>query len=218
MAMIGELRSAPIRISTYFLAQTHANATEGSRRRFHGGLELHGIHRSPPMRKYRGKELSMETLDRIIAEHPFFGGLNDAQVHLLAGCASNTRFRAGEPLFLEGGEANQFFLIREGKVALEVHTGTDTPIVVQCLSAGDVVGWSWLIPPHRWRFDARAVEETRAFALDGACLRRKCEEDHDLGYELLKRFSATMAERLQATRRQLLDVYHAYHSIVEART
>ena len=160
----------------------------------------------------------METLERIISEHPFFRELDTEHLQLLSGCASNARFRAGEPLFIEGGEANQFFLIREGRVSLEVHTGTDEPILIQSLSAGEVLGFSWLIPPHRWRFDARATEDTRAFALDGACLRRKCEEDHNLGYELLKRFSAQMAERLQATRRQLLEVYHAYHSIVEART
>ena len=160
----------------------------------------------------------METLNRIISEHPFFRGLAEPHVELLAGCAANARFKSGDPLFLEGGEANQFFMVREGKVALQVHTGTDYPIVIQTLGAGDVVGWSWLIPPYKWRFDARAIEDTRVFALDGICLRRKCEEDHDLGYELLKRFSATMADRLQATRRQLLDVYHAYHSIVEART
>jgi CRP-like cAMP-binding protein len=160
----------------------------------------------------------METLNRIISEHPYFRGMRDEQLDLIAGCASNVRFKAGEPLFLEGGEANQFFIIREGKVALEVHTGTEHPIVIQTVGSGEVLGWSWLIPPHRWRFDARALEGTRAFALDGACLRRKCEEDHDLGFELLKRFSTTMAERLQATRRQLLDVYHAYHKIVEART
>jgi len=159
----------------------------------------------------------METLERVISEHPFFRELDASNLQLLTGCASNARFRAGEPLFLEGGEANHFYLLREGRVALEVHTGVAEPIVIQTLTAGDVVGWSWLIPPHRWKFDARAVEDTRAFALDGSCLRRKCEEDHDLGYELLKRFSATMSDRLQATRRQLLDVYHAYHSIVEGR-
>jgi CRP-like cAMP-binding protein len=75
------------------------------------------------------------------------------------------------------------------------------------LAAGEVLGWSWLIPPYHWKFDARAIEQTRALALDGKCLRTKCEEDHDLGYELLKRFAQIMEERLQATRLQLLDVY-----------
>jgi hypothetical protein len=71
------------------------------------------------------------------------------------------------------------------------------------------LGWSWLIPPYKWRFDARAIETTRAFALDGKCLRGKCDEDPRLGYELLKRIAATIAERLHATRLQMLDVYGA---------
>jgi CRP-like cAMP-binding protein len=78
---------------------------------------------------------------------------------------------------------------------------------VQTLTAGDVIGWSWLVAPHYWRFDARALILTRAFALDGECLRKKCEADPRLGYELLKRFSHMIAERLEATRLQLLDVY-----------
>jgi hypothetical protein len=79
--------------------------------------------------------------------------------------------------------------------------------VLQTLSAHDIVGVSWLIPPYRWAYDARAIELTRAIALDGACLRQKCEADHDLGYELMKRFVPILVQRLQASRLQMLDVY-----------
>jgi len=92
-------------------------------------------------------------------------------------------------------------------VALEIFAGHRGPITVETLEDGDIVGWSWLFPPYRWRFDARAVETTRAIALNGKCLRTKSEQDHDLGYELLKRFARIVEERLQATRLQLLDVY-----------
>ena len=149
----------------------------------------------------------METLERILAEHPFFQGLAARHLELLVGCASNVRFPPGEFLFRAGEEANRFFLVREGRVALEIVPPGSSPHTVQTVGAGDVLGWSWLIPPYHWKFDARAVEQTRALALDGQCLRHKCEEDHDLGYELLKRFAQVMEERLQATRLQLLDVY-----------
>ena len=76
-------------------------------------------------------------------------------------------------------------------------------------AAGEVLGWSWLYPPYRWNFDARAVEPVRAFALDGNCLRAKCEADHDFGYELVKRFLQQVHMRLERTRLQLLDVYRA---------
>jgi len=69
------------------------------------------------------------------------------------------------------------------------------------------VGWSWLVPPYQWHFDMRAVSDVRAFSIDGRCLRNKCESDSCFGYQMMKRFSTLMAERLEATRLQLLDLY-----------
>jgi len=149
----------------------------------------------------------METLEPILAQHPFLKGLEPKYLKLIVGCASNARFNAGQYLFREGEEANQFYMIRQGKVAVQISAAQRGVITLQTIGEGDILGWSWLIPPYRWRFDARALELTRAFALDGKCLRTKSEEDHNLGYELLKRFSSVIAERLEATRLQLLDVY-----------
>jgi len=152
----------------------------------------------------------METLERILAEHSFFEGLETEYLKLLVGCASNVRFQAGAYLFREGEEASHFYLIRQGRVAVEIYAPQRPPIVVQTLEGGDILGWSWLIPPYHWRFDARVVEPSRAIALDGKCLRSKCEENHDLGYVLLKRFAHIVDQRLEATRIQLLDVYAAH--------
>jgi CRP-like cAMP-binding protein len=152
----------------------------------------------------------MQTLEPILAEHPFLKGLDAQYLKLLVGCASNVRFNAGQFIFREGEEANEFYMIRQGKVALEILGAERGPITVQTVGEGDVLGWSWLIPPYRWRFNARALELTRAIALDGKCLRTKSEEDRNLGYELLKRFSSIIVERLEATRLQLLDVYRVH--------
>jgi CRP/FNR family cyclic AMP-dependent transcriptional regulator len=149
----------------------------------------------------------METLERILSAHPFFQNLDPRHLALLVGCAANVRFHAGQFLFRTGEEANQFFLIREGRVALEIATPGRSPLTLETLGEGEIIGWSWLIPPHYWMLDARAVEPLHALALDGKCLRTKCEADHDLGYELLKRFAHIMEQRLQAARLQLLDVY-----------
>ncbi len=149
----------------------------------------------------------METLERFIKEHSFFADLKEDFRTLIVGCASNVRFDAGSLIFKEGAEANAFYLIREGKVALEIFGPQHKPIVVDTLGMGDILGWSWLLPPFHWKFNAHAVEATRAIALDGKCLRNKCEENHDLGYEMLKRFSQIIERRLEATRFQLLDVY-----------
>jgi CRP/FNR family transcriptional regulator, cyclic AMP receptor protein len=151
----------------------------------------------------------METLERIIAEHPFFAGLEPQYTSVLVGCASNVRFDAGVYIFNEGQEANEFYLIRHGRVALEIFAPQRKPTNVETLGEGEILGWSWLLPPYQWRFHARAAEQTRAIALDGRCLRTKCEQNHDLGYELLKRFAKIIERRLEATRLQLLDVYAA---------
>ena len=149
------------------------------------------------------------TLEPILAQHPFLRDLRPGHIVLLNGCASNVRFNAGQFLFHEAEEADKFFIIRQGKVAIEIFFPARGPITIETIGEGDVLGWSWLVFPHQWRFDARAVEMTRAIALDGTCLRDKCEEDHDLGYELLKRFAHIIDRRLQATRLQLLDIYRA---------
>ena len=147
------------------------------------------------------------TLEPIIKEQPFFQGLEDRHIQVVTGCARNVHYEEGQVIFHEGEEANEFFLIREGLVALEIivpHRGAAT---VQTVGEGDMLGWSWLFPPYRWRFSSRAQRAIRALAFDGKCLRTKCEEDHDLGYELLKRFSRVVTNRLEATRLQLLDMY-----------
>lgn len=151
----------------------------------------------------------MESLEGILAEQPVLRALGPEQLGVIVGCASNVRFKEGEFLFREGEDADRFYLIREGRLALEVFSPHKGPLTLQTIGSGEVVGWSWLIPPHRWRSDGRATLPTRAIALDGKCLRGKCEEDHDLGYELLKRFAQVMEQRLAAVRLQLLDVYGA---------
>ena len=151
----------------------------------------------------------METLERILAEHSFFAGLESSYTNLLVGCAANVRFDAGRYIFKEGEAANEFYVIRAGKVALEIFAPQRKPIILATLGEGEILGWSWLLPPYHWKFHARAVEDTRALALDGKCLREKCEQNHDLGYELLKRFAQIIDRRLDATRFQLLDVYGA---------
>jgi CRP/FNR family transcriptional regulator, cyclic AMP receptor protein len=149
----------------------------------------------------------MRTLEGVLAKHPFFGGLDPRYLELAVGCASNMRFNAGEFIFREGEEANHFYLIREGKVSLEVFVPGHGGVTIQTLMGGDILGWSWLVPPYRSMFEARAAEMTRAIVLDGKCLRDKCEADHELGYELLKRVTPILGRGLDAARVQLLDIY-----------
>jgi len=148
-----------------------------------------------------------EFFERVLAETPLFKGLDPKYIRLLAGCAKNTRFSPGDTIYVEGNLAESFFIVREGNVAIDVEAQDRGTITVQTLTTGDVLGWSWLFPPYEWQFGARAVDDTRAIALDATCLRGKCDTDPVLGYEMMKRFSSIMLTRLHATRLQLMDVY-----------
>lgn len=149
----------------------------------------------------------MHTMQDIIADHPFFEGLDPRLIELAAGCAQNARFEPGQYLFREGESADRFYTLRHGKVAIEVFSPQRGPITLQTVSPGELVGWSWLFPPYRCLFDARAIEIVRATQFDGTCLRKKCESDPALGYELMKRLAHIVSQRLETTRLQLLDVY-----------
>ena len=149
----------------------------------------------------------METIETILQDVPLFQGLTPAQLELIAGCGSNVRFNEGELLFSAGGEADTFYVVRHGSIALETFVPARGAVTIETLEAGEVVGWSWLFPPYRWHFDARALSLVRATSFDGACLRGKCEQDPQLGYDLMSRFAQVMIQRLQWTRMRLLDVY-----------
>ena len=147
------------------------------------------------------------TLDALVLEAPSFAGMESDHAARLAGCAQTVGWEQGEMLFREGDPADTFYVVRHGRIALELFIPNRGALTIETIEAGEVVGWSWLFPPHRWHFDGRAVESVRAIAVDGACLRAKSEEDPALGYDLMKRFSHVMLERLQATRLRLADLY-----------
>lgn len=151
--------------------------------------------------------VTSQDLGIVIDEHPFFQGIDERLRALLIGCAANERFIAGEHLFREGGEAKKFFLIRAGTVAIEVEAPVKKAIVLETLGEGDVLGWSWMVPPYRTAFAARAQSPVRVLSFDARCLRGKMEEDPALGYEVLRRFLPVMAHRLSAARLQMLDLY-----------
>lgn len=148
----------------------------------------------------------MRTIAELLPEHPFFTGLDPADLALVSGCAVNRHYRPGELLFSEGAPADTFYVVRRGRVAVETRQPTGS-VVLDSAQAGDVLGWSWLVPPHRWTFDARASEDTSVIVFDGACLRGRCLEDPRLGYTLLQRVVGVMSERIQSARVRLLDLY-----------
>ena len=151
--------------------------------------------------------MEIQSLQNVLADHPFFAGMPDRYLELITGCASNVRLESGQIIFREGEDAQQFYLIRQGKVALQMFSERRGPLTILTVGEGEVLGWSWLFPPYRWKFAARTLEATRAIAIQGQCLRSKADSDHDHGYELLRRFVHLVEDRLDATRLQLVNVY-----------
>ena len=149
----------------------------------------------------------MKRLGEVIAEHPFFAALAPAPLAVVTGCADLAVYKGGDFLFKCGGAAQHFFLLRHGCVALELPCPGKAPYRLQTVGPGEILGWSWLFPPHESQFDARAVGDARVIRFDGACLRGKCDADPALGYSLVKRFARVMVQRFADARLQLIDVY-----------
>ncbi|MGQ9368554.1 cyclic nucleotide-binding domain-containing protein [Azospirillum sp. ST 5-10] len=153
--------------------------------------------------------VQVEGLDRLLREHAFFRDFAPDALALLAGCARNEVFGAGTVIMRAGAPADRFYILRHGDVSVEIGVPGRGKAPLETLHEGDILGWSWLVAPYRWSFDARALTLVRAVSLDAVCLRGKMEENHELGYRLLQRFVPVMAERLTAARLQLQDLYAA---------
>ena len=149
----------------------------------------------------------METARDLLAAQPFLAGLTGRQLDKLSYWSRRQVFRCGTRVFEEGGRADRFWLLKDGRVALDTEVPGRGGVVVESLGPGAVLGWSWLFPPYRWHFGATAVETTLAIELDGRGVREACDRDTALGYELTSRFTQVVVERLQATRMRLLDLY-----------
>ena len=146
------------------------------------------------------------SLARLVAEHPFCEGMKPEQLAILSECAMLVEFEKGELIFREGDPANRFYLIRSGRVELESEVAERERMLIQTIGPGDVLGWSWLFPPYYWRFDARAATPVKAIFFYGTWLREYSAQDHNLGYELMKRMAEVVIRRLQAARKYLVDL------------
>jgi CRP/FNR family cyclic AMP-dependent transcriptional regulator len=160
------------------------------------------------------RQIGIEPIATRVALHPFLAGMKRDDLALLTDCAMVVHLAAGQVIFREGEAANRFYLIESGRVVLEANGPEQSPVAIDSIGAGDLLGWSWIFPPHVWHFTARAVKPTVAIFFYGTILREYCERNHSLGYELFKRMSAVMVKRLQAAREKISAGSQA---LVEAR-
>jgi CRP/FNR family transcriptional regulator, cyclic AMP receptor protein len=144
------------------------------------------------------------SLERFLAEQRFFAGLNPDSLAFLSGCVRRRAFDTDQVLIHHGDAAGTFYLVCRGRIAREVPAIQGPSLVMHSIGGGEILGWSWLIPPRQWSFQARAEEPTEVLEFDGTAVLDRCESDPRFGYELLKRFSAVMSERLNLTRQRMI--------------
>lgn len=140
-------------------------------------------------------------------EQPFVKGLGKEFLVELVPHTAVREYETGATIHREGDPAHEFFLIVQGKVGLEVVSHDRPHLTVLTLGPGEVFGWSWLAPPYRWRVDARALKPTRVFVVAGDGLLRALEAHPADGFQFLRRLVPVLAQRLDATWLQVLDVH-----------
>ncbi len=145
-------------------------------------------------------------LDEVLSHVPFFDGMPEEEIALIAGCGRNVRFDEGETILRQGDPADHFYVVRHGAVAVGNFVPPRGELVIETLEADDLLGWSWLFPPYRAHFDAQALSTVRATQFDGGCLRDKCAADPAFGFDLMNRFAQVLIERLHWTHLRLYDL------------
>lgn len=144
----------------------------------------------------------------LLRRHPFTRALPENHLQRLASIASVCQLQPGDYLLREGRPVDAFYLLLSGRVGVEVYQPDRGVIPLQTLSRGDAVGWSWALPPYRATFDIRVLEPTEAICLPASELRQLMHDDPVLAVSILKKLLSMVASRIQATRLQLLDIYH----------
>jgi len=147
----------------------------------------------------------MSSIEDYLSSHPFFSGLDDGFISFLSDSATKIRVKEGDSLFKQGERADKFYLLRNGQIAIQVPALMGPTLDIQTLGENQILGWSWLISPYRWSFQARAIEDTEVIEFDGSAILARCEQDPAFGYALFKRFAALMSERLDAARQKMMD-------------
>jgi CRP-like cAMP-binding protein len=154
------------------------------------------------------EDLVNATTKTLISGHKLFAGLDPQHIETLTEYSTERQIRAGEILFSQGGSAKTFYVILSGTVIVETPAIYGPTLVLQELGPGKILGWSWLIPPYHWHFQARAGVDSVVLEFDGAGLLALCEKDSEFGYQLLKRFASLMGDRLESARRRMMDAWN----------
>ncbi|MFC1665224.1 Crp/Fnr family transcriptional regulator [Pseudomonadota bacterium] len=151
--------------------------------------------------------MASESIKAYLNEHEFFNGINPEFLDFISDHVVVQEFASQQCVFQQDSDAEYFYIVKQGKVNVEVPSLVGAPLVLQSLTDGGVLGWSWLIAPYRWYFEARAIQPSTLLTFDGKALREHCDRDPSFGYDMLKRVAVLMMHRLDAARIQAIEAF-----------
>ena len=152
--------------------------------------------------------MSNQSITEYLSAHEFFSEFSDDVLKFLCECSSTREIKKGQILFLQGEHADKFYVVRSGRISLQMPAIMGPTLEIQTVDEDQVLGWSWLISPYQWNFQTKAEEDSELLQFDGAAILARCEQDPKLGFELVKKFAALMSVGLNTARLKMMDEWN----------
>ena len=152
--------------------------------------------------------MSNQSITEYLSAHEFFSEFSDDVLKFLCECSSTREIKKGQILFLQGEHADKFYIVRSGRISIQMPAIMGPTLEIQTVDEDQVLGWSWLISPYRWNFQTKAEEDSELLQFDGTAILARCEQEPKFGYELLKKFAGLMSVRLNAARQKMMDEWN----------
>ena len=149
--------------------------------------------------------MSNQSITEYLSAHEFFSEFRDDDLKFLCECSSMREIKKGQILFLQGEHADKFYVVRSGRISLQMPAIMGPTLEIQTMDEDQVLGWSWLISPYQWNFQTKAEDDSELLQFDGAAILAQCEQDPKLGFELVKKFAALMSVGLNAARLKMME-------------
>jgi CRP-like cAMP-binding protein len=152
--------------------------------------------------------MSNQSTAEYLSAHEFFSEFSDDVLKFLCECSSMREIKKGQILFLQGEHADRFYVIRKGRISLQMPAIMGPTMEIQSVDEGQILGWSWLISPYQWNFQTKAEEDSELLQFDGTAILARCEQEPKFGYELLKKFAVLMSVGLNAARQKMMNEWN----------
>jgi CRP-like cAMP-binding protein len=152
--------------------------------------------------------MSNQSITEYLSAHEFFSEFSDDDLKFLCECSSTHEIKKGQILFRQGEHADKFYIVRSGRISIQMPAIMGPTLEIQAVEEDQVLGWSWLISPYRWNFQTKAEEDSELLQFDGTAILARCEQEPKFGYELLKKFAGLMSVRLNAARQKMMNEWN----------